>query len=128
MYVKKKKNRSGTTSVIVDQKSRQHYKELITIGVSSNNEEIEQYIQQGKEWILEQIRKEQPELDLYGEETTAKSETKKTVPSFAALIVVSILLFSAKDNPFYPKKSVYLQKISDWQMNRPIEIENLTAK
>jgi transposase len=51
MFVRKKKNRSGTTSVVVVDKSHGKFKELVTIGISKNEEEINQLVQQGKEWI-----------------------------------------------------------------------------
>lgn len=41
MFVKKKKNRSGTTSVVVAEKSKGSYRELKTIGVSSDESKIE---------------------------------------------------------------------------------------
>ena len=36
MFVKRKKNRSGTTSVVVAEKTKGIYKELITIGVAKD--------------------------------------------------------------------------------------------
>lgn len=51
MFVRKKKNRSGTTSVVVVDKSHGKFKELVTIGVSKNEEEINQLVKQGEEWI-----------------------------------------------------------------------------
>jgi transposase len=51
MFVRKKKNRSGSTSVVVVNKIGGHFRELKTIGVSSISEEIEEMCQIGKEWI-----------------------------------------------------------------------------
>jgi hypothetical protein len=48
MFVRKKKNRSGTTSIIVAEKRQGELKELKTIGISSNNEEIEKLCQEAK--------------------------------------------------------------------------------
>ncbi|GHV54570.1 hypothetical protein FACS1894181_18400 [Bacteroidia bacterium] len=50
MFVRKKKNRSGTTSVVVADKSGKHFRELKTIGVSDNESEIGNLYQQGKKW------------------------------------------------------------------------------
>lgn len=50
MYIRKKKNRSGTTSVVVFDK-RNGYRELHTVGVSSDPVEIERLCLKGKEWI-----------------------------------------------------------------------------
>jgi transposase len=51
MFVRKKKNRSGTTSVVVVDKSKGRFLELKTIGVSSDENEIADFYQQGKKWI-----------------------------------------------------------------------------
>ena len=52
MFVRKKKNRSGSTSVVVIDKSRGHFREVKIIGVSSDSNEIEKFYQSGREWIL----------------------------------------------------------------------------
>jgi transposase len=51
MFIRKKKNRSGTTSIVVIDKSGGHYRELKTIGVSSDSHEIASLYHQGKKWI-----------------------------------------------------------------------------
>jgi len=51
MFIRKKKNRSGTTSVVVIDKSGGRFRELKTIGVSSDEQEIVAFYQQGKQWI-----------------------------------------------------------------------------
>lgn len=51
MFVRKKKNRSGTTSVVVVDKHGGKFKELHTIGIASSDEEIEKLCVQGKAWI-----------------------------------------------------------------------------
>lgn len=48
MFIRKKKNRSGSTSVVVIDKSRGFYKEVITIGVSKDEEEIAHYYEQAR--------------------------------------------------------------------------------
>ena len=40
MFVRKKKNRSGTTSVVVVDKRGGKFKELSTIGIGHNDEEL----------------------------------------------------------------------------------------
>jgi transposase len=86
MYIKMKKNRLGTTSVVVASKIKGAYKEHITIGISSNTEEIGFLIQQGKEWIHRKELEHQPELDLYGEEKQAKEEEIRQVESMLSRI------------------------------------------
>ncbi|MDL2254809.1 IS1634 family transposase [Bacteroidales bacterium OttesenSCG-928-J16] len=51
MFVRKKKNRSGTTSVVVVDKRGGRFREVKTIGVSSDESEITAFYQQGKKWI-----------------------------------------------------------------------------
>jgi len=51
MYVRKKSNRSGTTSVVIIDKSSGKVRYLKTIGTSSNEQEIATLYQQGKKWI-----------------------------------------------------------------------------
>ena len=54
MFVRKKKNRSGSTSVVVVDKSRGRFRELKTIGVSSADNTISELYQEGKRWIATQ--------------------------------------------------------------------------
>jgi len=51
MFIRKKKNRSGTTSIVVIDKSGGQFRELKTIGISSNEKEIDLFCEQGKKWI-----------------------------------------------------------------------------
>ena len=51
MFVRKKKNRSGTTSVVVVNKHVGKFKELHTIGVACNDNEIALLYKQGQNWI-----------------------------------------------------------------------------
>ncbi|MCL1934103.1 MAG: hypothetical protein FWF53_09880 [Candidatus Azobacteroides sp.] len=51
MFVRKKKNRSRTTSAVITDKSGGRFRELQTIGVSSDEKEISDFYQQGKKWI-----------------------------------------------------------------------------
>lgn len=51
MFVRKKKNRSGTTSVVVVDKHGGKFRELHTVGVSDDVDEIEQLCMKGKKWI-----------------------------------------------------------------------------
>ena len=51
MFIRKKKNRSGTTSIVVVDKSNGVFREIKTIGVSKDNSELESLYLQGKKWI-----------------------------------------------------------------------------
>ena len=51
MYVRKKKNRSGTTSVVVVDKSSGKIRYLATIGVSSDEKILSELCIEGNKWI-----------------------------------------------------------------------------
>ncbi|MDR1115098.1 MAG: transposase, partial [Tannerella sp.] len=51
MFIRKKKNRSGTTSVVVADKRDGCFRELKTMGVSSDEKKIRALHLQGKKWI-----------------------------------------------------------------------------
>lgn len=51
MFVRKKKNKSGTISVVIVDKSSGKYREIKTIGVSDNEKEISLFVDSGKKWI-----------------------------------------------------------------------------
>jgi transposase len=51
MYVRKKRNRSGSISVVIVDKSIGKCRYLKTVGISSDEKEIAELYQQGKKWI-----------------------------------------------------------------------------
>ena len=51
MFIRKKKNRSGTTSVIVVEKIRGKFKRLKTIGSSGDDDELDRLYVEAKSWI-----------------------------------------------------------------------------
>ncbi len=55
MFLRSKKNRSGTTSVVVVDKSRGAFKEIRTIGVSSDPDELIRFKVEGRKWIENQL-------------------------------------------------------------------------
>jgi hypothetical protein len=55
MYVRKKKNRSGSTSVVIVDKSSGKIKYLATIGVSSDENTLSELCLEGKKWIASHI-------------------------------------------------------------------------
>lgn len=70
MFIRKKKNKSGTVSVQVIDKSSGKYKVLKTIGSSSNPEKVEQLIADGSLWMEKRIG--QKELDFSCERNMAE--------------------------------------------------------
>ena len=79
MFVKRKKNRSGTTSVVVAEKTKGIYKELVTIGVAKDSNEIEGLVNTGHDWISKEKSRRHPQLDLFGEERKACDREREEV-------------------------------------------------
>ena len=71
MFVRKKKYPSGNIGVIVVEKIGGKMKELATIGVAYNEDEVENLVNEAKEWISKEESRRHPQLDLYGEERDA---------------------------------------------------------
>ncbi|MDD2191958.1 MAG: hypothetical protein PHO12_05395 [Bacteroidales bacterium] len=55
MYVRRKSNRSKSTSVVVVEKRNGKICYLKTIGVSSDENEIKELLTKGKQWISKQL-------------------------------------------------------------------------
>ena len=71
MFVRKKKHRSGNIGVIVAEKICGKMKELVTIGVAYNEGEVDNLVNEAKEWISKEKSRHHPQLDLFGEEREA---------------------------------------------------------
>jgi len=54
MFVGRKRNRSGTVSVVIVDKQRGAYREIRVIGTSSNESELAGFVRQGQDWIHRQ--------------------------------------------------------------------------
>lgn len=67
MFIKHKKNRSGTTSVVVAEKRKGKYTEHITIGIAKSPSEIKTFEAEARKWIEREQERRQPQLDLFGE-------------------------------------------------------------
>lgn len=76
MFVRKKKNRSGTVSVVIADKSSGKFKELKTIGVSSDSDELACLEAKARQWIDEYSG--QLALD-FDENAQALQEVKNTI-------------------------------------------------
>lgn len=86
MFIRKKKNRSGTTSIVVVDKSRGSFRELATIGVSKDSSEIESLCGQGKKWIDLHCGN----TDIFGR--AAKENEEKLVTEYLLSNVEKILI------------------------------------
>ena len=51
MFIKRKKNRSGTVSIVVAEKSSGFYKEFATIGIAKSPDEIDGLLVKARVWI-----------------------------------------------------------------------------
>ena len=71
MFIRKKRHRSGNIGVIVVEKIGGKMKELATIGVAYSEDEVENLVNEAKEWISKEESRCHPQLDLYGEEREA---------------------------------------------------------
>lgn len=74
MFVRKKVNRSGTTSVVIVSKSGSSHSYIKTIGISNNPEEIARLVEEGKLWIYNNECQNQLELDFERECEKRKQE------------------------------------------------------
>ena len=79
MFVRKKKYPSGNIGVIVVEKIGGKMKELATIGVAYNEDEVENLVNEAKEWISKEESRRHPQLDLYGEEREACDREREEV-------------------------------------------------
>ena len=74
MFIRKRKNRTGAVTVVVVDKSNGKFKEIKTIGVSSDPSEIDELYLRGKKWILSQ----QGIYDMFEEHKRQEEEKKVT--------------------------------------------------
>ena len=86
MYIRKKKYPSGNIGVIVVEKINGKMKELVTIGVSKSDDDIENLVICGKEWIDRENARRYPRLDLFGEERRRCEEERQNAERFLSSI------------------------------------------
>ena len=79
MFVRKKKYPSGNIGVFVVEKTGGKMKELATIGVAYNEDEVEILVNEAKEWIFKEESRRHPLLDLFGEEREACDREREEV-------------------------------------------------
>ena len=79
MFVRKKRYPSGNIGVIVVEKIGDKMNELATIGVAYHEGEVENLVNEAKEWISRENSRRQPQLDLFGEEREACDREREEV-------------------------------------------------
>jgi len=94
MFVKKKKNRSGRTSVVVAEKLRGSYRELVTVGVTDDEEEMERSWPRGASGSTGN-RRGYLRLDLFDDNCEARRRERKQAER--ALANVSNVLINGAD-------------------------------
>jgi transposase len=82
MFIRKKKNRSGSTSVVVADKSNGKFRELKTIGVGFSEMEIAELHRSGKKWIRDNCA--EPDMFAIEEE---KQVTEKFLSSVESILL-----------------------------------------
>ena len=85
MYVRRKHNRSGSTSVVVVVKHNGRYKEIKSFGSSYDDSEIESLVVQAKQWI--DTYEGQRQLDFDDKRRREREETERVVSNMDALLI-----------------------------------------
>jgi len=86
MFIRKKKNRSGTTSIVVVNKSKGVFRQIKTIGVGKEKADIDLLYQQGKKWIAAHCC----EVDIF--DIHAKEQEEKQVTKYLLSNIENVLL------------------------------------
>ena len=79
MFIRKKRHRSGNIGIIFAEKIGGKMNELATIGVACNEKEVENLVNEAKEWIYRENTRRYPQLDLFGEEREACDREREEV-------------------------------------------------
>ena len=68
MFIRKKKYPSGNVGIVVAEKINGKMKELATIGIAKESEELGALMSKARDWIGKEQERRHPRLDLFGEE------------------------------------------------------------
>ena len=90
MFIRKKKNRSGSTNIVVVEKRKGIYREIMSIGSSSDTYEIESFCHQAKQWISHHLG----EQDVF--EVHDRAIEEKQVTEYLLSNIEKILLNEAQ--------------------------------
>lgn len=91
MFVRKKKNRSGTTSIVIVDKHGGKFKELHTVGIAHTDEEIAAMRAKGRQWINNHLGIQLLDFDGF-----SKKEEEVRSAEYMLSNIDSILLNGAK--------------------------------
>ncbi|MCC5937444.1 MAG: hypothetical protein JJU34_09190 [Lunatimonas sp.] len=98
MFVRKKKNRSGTTSIVVAVKVKGKFKEIKTVGIARDEAEIERLYKEGKLWVDNHANG----VDLFQQHTREKEEA-----------LVTNMLLSTIENILHNGTQLILNRVYD---------------
>lgn len=85
MFVRKKKNRSGSISIVVVSKSHGQFKEIKNFGVVQTNSEAEQFYQAALHWL--NTHSGQQALDFENGKGRALEEAKRVISNMDAVLI-----------------------------------------
>lgn len=86
MYIRKVKNRSGSTSVIVAEKRKGQIHNIHPVGIGKSEAEISSLVNVGREWISANKHRDQLKLDIDGEYAALKAQEIEQVERFLSHI------------------------------------------
>jgi len=98
MFVRKKKNRSGTTSIVVTVKVKGKFKEIKTVGIARDEAEIDRLYKEGKLWVDNHANG----VDLFQQHTREKEEA-----------LVTNMLLSTIENILHNGTQLILNRVYD---------------
>jgi len=85
MYVRKKKNRSGSISVVVVSKSTGSYREVKCFGSASSSEVVDALCKEARNWILQQDSQQNIDFDnIMGRE---QEETERVINNMDTILI-----------------------------------------
>ena len=89
MFIRKKRHRSGNIGVIVVEKIGGKMKELATIGVAYSEDEVENLVNEAKEWISRENTRRHPSLTFSVRSVRRVTVSAKKSAAFCPMSAIS---------------------------------------
>ena len=87
MFVRKKKNRSGSTSVVVVDKHGGKFKELYTVGIGRDVVEVDALCSQGREWIKHHQGIQELDFEGMGRKDTERAQAEQVLDNINGILL-----------------------------------------
>jgi len=87
MFVRRKKNRTGTISVVVVDKSQGRFKEIKNFGVAHSEEETEELCKQAQEWIFSYGGQQVVEFEVAQQQEQERQETARVLENVDSVLL-----------------------------------------